>query len=141
MATFTPVNELERLLARAAVDPAGRPVFFRALPEHDLFVITEGHIPERAGLITFNEETPLRLRQVERDGSWCFPVFTSVERISAVVPETVGFVAIKGASCSSCCAKKCDPQSGIRLRKIADAAGNQRNPRRLALWARGQAAI
>jgi hypothetical protein len=94
--TFTPVNELERLLARAAADPAARPAFLRALPEHDLFVITEGHVPDRAGPVTLTHDTPLRLREIELEGAWHFPVFTSVERISAVVPREVGFVGMKG---------------------------------------------
>ena len=96
METFAAVNELERLLASAAADPAARPAFFRALPEHDLFVITEGHRPEQPGPITFTKDTPLRLRQIEMEGAWHYPVFTSVERISAVMPQTVGFVAMQG---------------------------------------------
>ena len=66
------------------------------LPEHDLFVITEGHRPEQPGPITFTKDTPLRLRQIEMEGAWHYPVFTSVERISAVMPQTVGFVAMQG---------------------------------------------
>jgi SseB protein C-terminal domain/SseB protein N-terminal domain len=78
------------------VDPAARPAFYRALPEHDLFVITEGDVPEQSGPVTVTEETPVKLRMIELDGAKHIPVFTSVERISAVVPRTVGFVGMKG---------------------------------------------
>ncbi|MBI3464395.1 MAG: enhanced serine sensitivity protein SseB C-terminal domain-containing protein [Planctomycetes bacterium] len=96
MGTFTPVNELERLLIDAASDPAARPKFYRALPEHELFVITEGRKPEREHQITLTEETPLKLRMIELEGKLHIPIFTAVERISAVVDAEVGFVAMKG---------------------------------------------
>ncbi len=93
---FAAANEIERLLVAAATDPAARPAFYRALGEHELFVITEGRKPERAQRFVADENTPLQIRMIELEGKLHAPVFTSVERISAVVPKEVGFVAMKG---------------------------------------------
>ena len=93
---FTPVNELERLLVAAATDPAARPAFYREIGQHELFVITEGRQPEREQRFVADENTSLQIRMIELDGKLHAPIFTSVERISAMVPKEVGFVAMKG---------------------------------------------
>jgi SseB protein C-terminal domain/SseB protein N-terminal domain len=95
---FTPVNELERLLVAAATDAAARPAFYRGLAQHELFVITEGRKPERNQQFVADENTSLQIRMIELDGKLYAPIFTSVERISAVVPKEVGCVAMKGDS-------------------------------------------
>ena len=94
--TFTPINEIERLLIAAATDPAARPAFYRGLRQHELFVITEGRKPEREQRVLAGENTSLQIRMIEVDGKLHAPIFTSVERISAVVLKEVGFVAMKG---------------------------------------------
>ena len=93
---FTPVNEIERLLIAAATDPAARPAFYRSLTQYELFVITEGRNPEREHGFVADENTSFQIRMIEVDGRLHAPIFTSVERISAVVPKEVGFVAMKG---------------------------------------------
>jgi hypothetical protein len=93
---FTPVNELERLLIAAATDPAARPDFYRGIVQHELFVVSEGDKPERQGRFVTEANTSLQIRLIELDGKLHAPIFTSVERISAVVPQEVGFVAMKG---------------------------------------------
>lgn len=93
---FAPVNDFERLLVAAATDPAARPAFYRAIREHELFVITEGRVPEREQRVVADRETSLQLRMIEVQGTLHVPVFTSVERISAVIPKEMGFVAMKG---------------------------------------------
>jgi hypothetical protein len=95
---FTPVNELERLLVAAAADPSARPAFYRGITQQELFVITEGRVPQREQQIVADENTSLQIRMIELDGKLHTPIFTSVERISAVVPQTVGFVAMKGGA-------------------------------------------
>lgn len=81
---FTPVNELERLLTAAAGDPAARPRFYRALADHDLFVITEGRTPERNQRVTLTENMPMQVRMIRLDDKLHIPIFTAVERISAL---------------------------------------------------------
>lgn len=93
---FTPVNTLEQLLMSAGTDPAARPAFYRALPEHELFVVTEGPVPERKQSIVLEENTPLQVRLLDLDGTLHAPVFTSVERISTVAPFELGYVAMAG---------------------------------------------
>lgn len=93
---FVPVNELERLLVAAAIDPAARPAFYRGITQHELFVITEGPKTEGEQRFVADENTSLQIRTIELDGKLHAPVFTSVERVSAVVPKEVGFVAMKG---------------------------------------------
>jgi hypothetical protein len=83
MEPFTPVNELERLLVPAFTDPAARPAFYRALPESQLFVITEGLKPSLSHVI-------------QREGRIYIPVFTSIDRLKAAVTSEVEFVAMKG---------------------------------------------
>jgi len=94
---FTPVNELERLLLAGATDPAARPAFYRGITEHPLFVITEGPVPEQKGEVVIKGETSIRVRKIEMEGKMHTPIFTSVERISAVVPQKVGYLAVKGS--------------------------------------------
>lgn len=92
---FEPVNELERLLVAAAQDPAARSAFYRALREQDLFVITD-QMPEGERQFIAGENASIKIRMIEFDGTLHAPIFTSVERISAVVAAEVGFVAMKG---------------------------------------------
>lgn len=94
---FMPVNELERLLVAAASDFAARPAFYRGITEHPLFVINEGSAPGREGKTVLKEGTQLQVRQIEREGKLHTPIFTSVERISAVVPKEVRYLAVKGS--------------------------------------------
>ena len=75
--TFTPVNEIERLLVAAATDPAARPAFYRGLSEHDLFVITEGRLPEREGQVISDANMSIQIRMIELEGKPHAPVFTS----------------------------------------------------------------
>lgn len=96
MANFTAVNELERLLVAAATDPAARPAFYRALPEHDLLVIPDGYMPEREQSVTLTADVSLKFRTMPIKGTSYVPIFTSVDRISAIVNKQVGFVALKG---------------------------------------------
>jgi hypothetical protein len=95
---FTPVNELERLLIAAATDAAARPNFYRALLDHELLVITEGQKSAAPGVRTLGEGESIRIRLLEIQGKLHAPVFSSSERIAAVVSEEVGFLAMKGSA-------------------------------------------
>lgn len=93
---FHPVNDIERLLAAAATDPAARPAFYRGLTEHELFVIKEGELPEREERVTAEQSLSFQIRLIDVNGKPHAPIFTSVGRISAVVPNQVGFIAMNG---------------------------------------------
>jgi hypothetical protein len=93
---FTPVNELERLLVAAATDVAARPAFYRGLVQYELFVISEGQKPKFERRFAADDNTLLQIRMIDIGGKPHAPIFTSGERISAVVPGEVGFIAIKG---------------------------------------------
>lgn len=95
MSTFTPANELERLLLAAVADLAARPAFYRALPKHELFVITEGRKLATEEKVTLNNE-PIQVRMIEWDGEEFAPIFSSVDRIGVFVTEQVGYLALQG---------------------------------------------
>lgn len=93
---FTPVNELERLLVAASTDPAARPAFYKAILDHNLFVITEGQKPDGSRQFLADENTTISVRNLEVGGKPHIPIFSSVERISAVVSNEVGYIATRG---------------------------------------------
>lgn len=95
MSTFTPANELERLLLAAASDLAARPAFYRALPDHELFIITEGRKPAAEEKVTLTNE-PIQVRMIEWDGEEFAPIFSSVDRIGVFATEQVGYLAMQG---------------------------------------------
>ncbi len=95
MTTFHPVNELERLLLAAAIDPAARPTFYRALPEHQLLIMPLGRQPGPEQQVMLVNE-PIEIRMLEYEGDSFAPIFSSVERISEVIPEDAGYLAMNG---------------------------------------------
>jgi hypothetical protein len=95
---FTPVNELERLLISASSDPAARPAFYRALMDQELLVITEGQKPAAPGMHVAGDDESFKIRLIDIKGTPHAPIFTSEQRISTVVKDEVGFLAMKGAA-------------------------------------------
>lgn len=93
---FTPTNELERLLVAASTNEAARPAFLEALVELELFLIKQGPPPEKPEVHVAGENTMVELALIEIKGKVYVPVFTSVERISAIVPANVAYVSAKG---------------------------------------------
>lgn len=94
--TFTPVNDLEHSLLKAAKDPAARPAFYRALTQERLFVIKVGPAPEREETRMISEGTRLNLRLIDFNGSPYAAAFTSVDRIAEAVSEKVGYIGMQG---------------------------------------------
>jgi hypothetical protein len=105
---FTPANELEETLVRAATDPAARPEFYRRLLAADLFVLTEeahaadGQTSKPAGadasFITWDSP----------NGSYV-PLFSSRARIDEIArlrERTYGFVALPGKAAFARLAKE-----------------------------------
>lgn len=94
--SFTPVNDLERLLVQAATDATARPAFLRAMLESDVYFIREGPPPESAGSFVAHTGTTFEVRRIKMEDTLRTPVFTSVDRISAIVSEPVSYIGING---------------------------------------------
>jgi hypothetical protein len=95
---FTPANDLEETLARAATDPAARPEFYRRLLAAELYVLTEearlgdGETskPAAADAAFITWESP--------NGPYV-PLFSSrarVDEIGKLRERSYGFVALPG---------------------------------------------
>jgi hypothetical protein len=95
MPAFEPLNQLEEMLLRAAADADGRPDFYRALLQEDVFVLTQPKEGQAAGEIPVTPNMEVQL-QVLHDGK--IPVFTAPERIydSSVVKEEVPYLRLSG---------------------------------------------
>lgn len=92
---FVPANHLERLLVKAADDPAVRPEFLRALLDSKICVIGwTGDVPptEEVSFVARGGEK-LNVRTVPFEGRTVTPVFTSPERVAAYAPG-VTYVAM-----------------------------------------------
>jgi hypothetical protein len=98
IADFTPANELEETLVRAATDAAARPEFYRRLLAAELYVLTEEAAaaegvpskPASADAAFLTWESP--------DGQYV-PLFSSrgrVDEIARLRERTYGFVALTG---------------------------------------------
>ena len=91
--SFEPQNNLERSLMKAADDPAHRPQFYRDLAEADLFVVQHGgSLPAREQPAALQAGSTVQLRHMERDGKTYLPVFTSLLRLEAVLPEKATYL-------------------------------------------------
>jgi hypothetical protein len=98
---FTPANDLEETLVRAATDPKARPEFYRRLLAAELFLLTD-----EAKLV--QGETPETSRPAAADASLAswespsgpyVPVFSSrarVDEIGRARERSYGFVALSG---------------------------------------------
>jgi len=58
-----------------------------------LFVIVDGETPERPKTLVGNE---VKVRTVDVDGVPHVPIFTTQERLSALIEQRVGYIALKG---------------------------------------------
>lgn len=92
---FEPRNHLERLLMKAAADPAIRPEFLRAFLDSDLCVIGRVEGRERPGqeeAFVTREGDTLQFRYSTYEGRQVLPVFTSPERVGEYVREESSYV-------------------------------------------------
>jgi hypothetical protein len=98
MSDFTPENDLEQALVRAAHDPAARPAFYRCLLDAVLFLVTPD-APARKGPRTLESDTAVSLLSFERPRGLFTPIFSSQARVAEVcsrMPEPVGYLGLKG---------------------------------------------
>lgn len=93
---FKPSNEIERLLVAATTDPTARSQFYRALTENDLLVIGEGHKPAKDETLVADETTQVKIQLIEVQGTPHVPIFTSKERIAAIVKAESPYLAMNG---------------------------------------------
>jgi hypothetical protein len=98
---FTPDNELEQTLVRAATDPAARPEFYRRLLAAELYILTD-EAPAAEG------ETAQTSRPATADAAFTtwesptgpyVPLFSArarVDEIARLRERSYGFVALSG---------------------------------------------
>jgi SseB protein C-terminal domain/SseB protein N-terminal domain len=95
---FTPENNLERALMRAANEPGARPEFYRLLLESELYVIgkVDGAIPNENGLIHVAAGAHLSLAYMPHDGHDFSLAFSSLARLQAFASESEQYIVLKG---------------------------------------------
>ena len=92
---FIPLNELEAALLAATTNPDARPRFYEILSNSNLLVVDES--PEPATITrphVLEAGRSLSLRSLDIDGIPHVPVFSSSERVSAVVQSEVKTLAM-----------------------------------------------
>jgi hypothetical protein len=80
---FTPENELEKAMLRAASDISARPDFYRLLIDSELVLL--GELGERMSLET-----------VENQGRKFHPAFTALKRLTAFAPPGMPYFSLPG---------------------------------------------
>lgn len=93
---FNPVNQLETALVAATHNPGSRADFYRALTAADLFIISENPRPGAEGTIVADAKMQVKIQLVEVAGKPHVPIFSSKERISAIVKAEVPFISMNG---------------------------------------------
>jgi SseB protein C-terminal domain/SseB protein N-terminal domain len=93
---FKPVNHLETCLVAATHNPASRSDFYRALIATDLLIISENPGPAMEGEAVPRGKMQVKIQLVEVAGKPHVPIFSSKQRISAIVKTEVPFIAMNG---------------------------------------------
>ena len=91
--TFQPQNTLERSLVQAAEDPAHRPQFIKDFTESDIFIVQYGPPPKQSGTARVEEGFQLEIQHIEFNGKPYIPIFSSLPRLQAVLPEEARYIA------------------------------------------------
>jgi hypothetical protein len=95
---FTPANDLEETLVRAATDPAARPEFYRRLLAAELFVLTEESRAEDGQTSKPGASDAAFVSWESPSGAYV-PLFSSrarVDEIARLRERSYGFVALAG---------------------------------------------
>ena len=98
IAEFTPANDLEETLVRAATDAAARPEFYRRLLSAELFILTE-EAREVEGQTSKEAAADAAFIAWESPSGPYVPLFSSrarVDEIARLRERTYGFVALTG---------------------------------------------
>lgn len=95
---FTPDNDLEQALVRAATDPAARPEFYRRLLAADLYLLTDESPTAGGATSTPAAADAAFMTWPSPDGPYV-PLFSSrarVDEIARLRERTYGYVALVG---------------------------------------------
>jgi hypothetical protein len=98
IADFTPANDLEETLVRAATEPAVRPEFYRRLLAADLYILTD-EAPKAGGESSKAAGDDAAFISWESPSGPYVPLFSSrarVDEIARLRERTYGFVALSG---------------------------------------------
>ncbi|MBE9115424.1 enhanced serine sensitivity protein SseB C-terminal domain-containing protein [Lusitaniella coriacea LEGE 07157] len=79
-----PQNELDNSLAKAAIDPAHRPQFYRDFLQSNIYFIKESSTSERE----------FRIQPIEIEEKSYLPIFSSLDRLQEAVNGEIGYIAI-----------------------------------------------
>ena len=105
---FTPANDLEETLVRAATDPAARPEFYRRLLAAELYILTEeGRLED--GQTSKPAAADAALITWESPSGPYVPLFSSrarVDEIGRLRERSYGFVALTGKAAFARLAKE-----------------------------------
>jgi hypothetical protein len=108
IAEFTPANDLEETLVRAATEPAARPEFYRRLLAAELYVLT-AETPVSEGQTSKPADADAAFITWESPAGPYVPLFSSrarVDEIARLRERTYGFVALSGKAAFARLAKE-----------------------------------
>ena len=124
---FTPANDLEETLVRAATDPAARPEFYRRLLAAELYLLTdEARLADGRDVEAGGRRTPPLITWESPSGPYV-PLFSSrarVDEIARLRERTYGFVALSGKAAFARLAQgeaRRVPESRLRVRQAVRA--------------------
>lgn len=93
---FEPLNDLERLLMRAAVEEDQRPAFTRALLDAPLYAVSPDPLPEGDQVLLAEARVSLAMVPLENGGA-ATAVFTAPERVGQVYGPEAHALGMRGA--------------------------------------------
>ena len=108
IADFTPANDLEETLVRAATEPAVRPEFYRRLLAAELYILTE-ETPRADGESSKPAGDGAAFITWESPSGPYVPLFSSrarVDEIARLRERTYGYVALSGKAAFARLAKE-----------------------------------
>jgi hypothetical protein len=96
---FTPANDLEQTLVRAATEPSARPEFYRRLLAAELFILTEEARAAADGQTSKPADEDAKFITWESPDGPYVPLFSSrarVDEIAKLRERAYGFLALTG---------------------------------------------
>lgn len=94
---FEPRNELERLFITGSQDSNALLAFYRGLLENDLYIIMVGDAPPTEHGVVTGSNTSIQTISLKFENRFVVPMFTSLERLSAVAHKPdAAYAAMNG---------------------------------------------
>jgi hypothetical protein len=92
---FVPSNELEASLLKAINEPSHRPTFYQDLAGSTVFIIQHGvPIPNEQEKREMQAGESLQILQLESNGKYYIPIFSSLIRLQPVITGEVAYLGI-----------------------------------------------